>query len=146
LACIDRRLGQEEPMTAAARERYLPIALRTIGLIAIFGIYPLTVLWPAGWAWHTSGRSEYLEMIVAIYATLGVFLWLAGANPRAHRSLISFAIWSSIAHGLVMAVQALLNPLHIHHLYGDVLALFIVAGVLGYLCPSAIHPAGSDSV
>jgi len=133
-------------MTDATRERYLPLVLRTIGLISIFAIYPLTVLWPSGWAWHASGRSEYLEMILAIYATLGVFLWLAADDPAAHRSLISFAIWSSIVHGLVMAVQALLSPVHLHHLYGDVLALFVVAGVLAYFCPSAIRPAGSRAV
>jgi FtsH-binding integral membrane protein len=144
LACIERRIRLENPMTSADRDRYLPLALRAVGLISVFGIYPLTVLWPSGWAWHASGRSEYLEMIVAIYATLGVFLWLAAANPGAHRSLISFAIWSSIVHGLVMAVQALLDPRHIHHLFGDVLALFVVAGVLGYLCPQAIRPAGGN--
>ena len=81
-------------MTAADHSKFLPLALRVVGLIFIFGIYPLSVLWPSGWAWH-SGRSEYLEMIVAIYATLGVFLFLAARNPTHHLSLISFAIWSS---------------------------------------------------
>jgi hypothetical protein len=126
------------------RSRYLPHALRIVALIATFGFYPLTILWPSGWAWHT-GRSEYLQMIIALYATLGVFLWLAARNPRANRSLISFAIWSSVVHGSVMAVQALGNPVHIHHLYGDVLALFVVAGVLAYLCPAAIHPGRSSA-
>src|SRR5512142_1946064 len=63
-------------MTAADRQKFLPLALRVVGLIFTFGFYPLTVLWPSGWAWHSSGRSEYLEMIVAVYATLGVFLLL----------------------------------------------------------------------
>lgn len=58
------------------RERYLPLALRTVAFIATVAFYPLTVLWPSGWAWHT-GSSEYLQMIIAIYATLGVFLWFA---------------------------------------------------------------------
>ncbi|HMB02831.1 MAG TPA: DUF6632 domain-containing protein, partial [Isosphaeraceae bacterium] len=97
-----------------------------------------SVLWPSGWAWH-SGRSEYLEMIVAIYATLGVFLFLAARNPTHHLSLISFAIWSSVVHGLVMAVQSVVDPVHIHHLYGDVLALFLVAAVLAYLAPEALR-------
>ena len=52
-------------MTDAERLKYLPLALRVVGTIAIFGFYPLTVLWPSGWAWH-SGRSEYLELIIAI--------------------------------------------------------------------------------
>ena len=53
-------------MTAADRSKFLPLALRVVGLIFTFGFYPLTVLWPSGWAWHSSGRSEYLEMIVAV--------------------------------------------------------------------------------
>jgi len=125
-------------MTDAERLKYLPLALRVVGAIATFGFYPLTVFWPSGWAWH-SGRSEYLEMIIAIYATLGIFLILAARRPNEHLSLISFAIWSSIVHGAVMAIQSVLNPHHIHHLYGDVPALFIVAAVLGFLSPDALR-------
>ena len=78
-------------------------------------------------------------MIIALYATLGVFLILAARHPNQHLSLISFAIWSSVAHGAVMAVQAVLDPQHIHHLYGDVLALFVIAAVLGFLSPEALR-------
>jgi hypothetical protein len=125
-------------MTDLERLNYLKLALRVVGVIAIFGIYPLTVLWPSGWSW-SSGRSEYLEMIIAIYATLGVFLLVASRNPSQHLSLVSFAIWSSIVHGAVMAVQSILNPMHIHHLYGDVPALFIIAAVLAFLSPAAFR-------
>ena len=125
-------------MTDGERLNFLKLALRVIGVIAIFGIYPLTVLWPSGWAWY-GGRSEYLEMIIAIYATLGVFLIIAARNPVDHLSLISFAIWSSIVHGAVMAVQSILNPEHLHHLYGDVPALFFIAAVLGFLSPEALR-------
>jgi hypothetical protein len=125
-------------MTDGERLKYLKLALRVIGVISIFGLYPLAVLWPSGWTWH-SGRSEYLEMIIAIYATLGVFLIIAARSPNDHVSLISFAIWSSIVHGAVMAVQSVLNPQHLHHLYGDVLALFVIAVVLGFLSPEALR-------
>ena len=125
-------------MTDLERLNYLKLALRVVGVIAIFGIYPLTVLWPSGWSW-SSGRSEYLEMIIAIYATLGVFLLVASRNPTQHLSLISFTIWSSTVHGAVMAVQSILNPMHIHHLYGDVPALFIIAAVLAILSPAAFR-------
>jgi hypothetical protein len=125
-------------MTDLERLNYLKLALRLVGVIAIFGIYPLTVLWPSGWSW-SSGRSEYLEMIIAIYATLGVFLLVASRNPSQHLSLVSFAIWSSVVHGAVMAVQSFLNPMHIHHLYGDVPALFIIAAVLAFLSPAALR-------
>lgn len=124
-------------MSEANRLKYLKLALRVFALVFIFGVYPLTVLWPAGWAWH-AGQSEYLQMIVAIYATLGVFLWLAAKAPELHMSLISFTIWSSIVHGAVMAVQSASNAQHFGHLYGDVPALFIVAAVLGFLSPQAL--------
>ena len=74
--------------------KYLRIALRLVGLIFIFGIYPLTILWPSGWSWHT-GQSDYLQMILGIYATLGIFLVVASRNPLAHLSLIWFTVWSS---------------------------------------------------
>jgi len=123
-------------MSDIERLKYLKLALRVVGVISIFGIYPLTVFWPSGWSW-SNGRSEYLEMIIAIYVTLGIFLLLASREPNQHLSLVSFAIWSSIAHGGVMAVQSMINPMHLHHLYGDVPALFVIAAVLAFLSPKA---------
>lgn len=122
--------------------KYLRIALLLVGLIFIFGIYPLTIVWPSGWSWN-SGQSEYLQMILGIYATLGVFLLIASRNPLAHRSLIWFTVWSSVVHGGIMAAQALENSEHMGHLYGDVLALFAVAAVLALLTPRgvAVEPA-----
>ena len=125
-------------MTELERLKYLKLALRIVGVIAIFGFYPLTVFWPSGWAW-SSGRSEYLEMIIAIYATLGVFLLIAARNPHQHLALVSFGIWSSIVHGAVMAVQSAQNPMHVHLLYGDVTALFVIAAVLTFLSPQAFR-------
>ena len=75
-------------MIEADRIKYLRVALLIVGLIFIFGLWPLTILWPSGWSWHAGGRSEYLEMIFGIYATLGVFLIVASRDPMAHRSLI----------------------------------------------------------
>ena len=123
-------------MTDVARLRYLKLALLVVGLVFLFGVYPLTIVWPSGWAWHT-GQSEYLQMILAIYATLGVFLILASRDPLAHHSLIWFTVWSSVVHGAVMAVQAVVYPQHIAHLWGDVAALFVVAAVLALLMPRA---------
>jgi FtsH-binding integral membrane protein len=72
-------------------------------------------------------------MILGIYATLGVFLIIASRNPSAHQSLIWFTVWSSVVHGGVMAIQSVVNPEHIGHLWGDVAALFVVAAILAYL-------------
>lgn len=122
-------------MTDTERLKYLRAALVVIGIVFIFCIWPLTIYWPSGWAWHTAGRSYYLEMILSIYATLGVFLIIASRNPLENRSLIWFTVWSSIVHGVVMAYQSITDTQHIGHLYGDVAAIFIIAAVLAYLMP-----------
>ncbi len=121
-------------MTTEQRLLYLRAALIVIGLTFIFGIYPLTILWPSGWAWG-HGHSHYLTMIIGIYATLGVFLLMASRNPEAHKSLIWFTVWSSVVHGGIMAYQALTDPAERGHLPGDVLALFLIAVVLAVLMP-----------
>jgi hypothetical protein len=121
-------------MIDADRIKYLRVVLVVVGLIFVVGVYPLTIVWPSGWAWHT-GQSEYLQMILGIYATLGVFLIIASRNPLAHQSLIWFTVWSSVVHGDIMAIQSVANREHIGHLTGDVAALLIVAAVLGFLMP-----------
>jgi hypothetical protein len=121
-------------MAESDRVKYLRIALLVVGVIFIVGIYPLTILWPSGWSWNT-GQSEYLQMILGIYATLGVFLVMASRNPLAHRSLIWFTVWSSIVHAGIMAAQSVANTQYMGHLWGDVLALFVVAIVLAVFTP-----------
>jgi hypothetical protein len=125
-------------MSTNDRVKVLRFALVITGLIFIFAILPLNRIWPSGWSWHTGGRSYYLEMILGIYATLGVFLLVASRNPLAHRSLIWFTIWSSVVHGGIMAVQSF-APGQMGHLWGDVPALFIVALVLGLLMPRGVR-------
>jgi len=115
----------------------LRAALVVVGIIFIVGVYPLTILWPSGWAWHMTGHSTYLQMILGIYATLGVFLLLAARNPLDNLSLIWFTVWSSIVHGGIMAVQSLVYPEHRGHLLGDVPALLLIALVLAILTPRA---------
>ena len=129
-------------MAETYRTKYLRIALRVVGVICIVGFYLLTIVWPSGWSWHT-GQSNYLQMILGIYATLGVFLLLASRNPLAHLSLIWFTVWSSVVHGGIMAVQALANSEHRGHLWGDVPALFVVAAVLAFLTPRGAAAKGA---
>jgi hypothetical protein len=119
-------------MTESDRIKYLRVALLIVGLI-FFCLWPLTIVWPSGWAWHTGGRSEYLEMIFGIYATLGVFLIIASRNPMAHKSLIWFTVWSSFVHGAIMAIQSVADVRHIRHLWGDAPALILVGAVLASL-------------
>lgn len=118
--------------------KYLRIALRLVGAAFIVGIYTFINVWPSGWSWHT-GHSHhlphYLQMILGVYATLGVFLLIASRNPLRHLSLIWFTVWSSVVHAAIMAVQALTNPDQIAHLWGDVPALLVFAAVLAFLTP-----------
>jgi len=125
-------------MFEANRVKYLRVALMAVGVIFIVGIYGLVMIWPSGWSWH-SGPSHslphYLQMILGVYATLGVFLLIASRNPLANLSLIWFTVWSSVIHAAIMAAQALANPEHMGHLWGDVPALLVVAAVLALLTP-----------
>jgi len=127
---------QEGHRTAADRLTYLRIALVVVGVAFIVGIATFIKLWPSGWSWHTGqALPHYLQMILGVYATLGVFLLLASHNPLAHVSLIRFTVWSSVVHAAIMGVQALAHPDHRGHLWGDVPTLFLVAAVLALLLP-----------
>ncbi|MGE0822775.1 MAG: DUF6632 domain-containing protein [Candidatus Binatia bacterium] len=117
------------------RLRYLRIALYVVGTIFIVGIYPMMMwIWPSGWGW-TPRQPEYEQMIIGVYATLGVFLLRAAKDPLANASLIWFTVWSSIVHAGIMLVQALVDDTERANLLGDVPALFLVAFVLWYLMP-----------
>ena len=121
-------------MTSSMKEKYLKLALAAFGTI-FFLIYPLGIIWPSGWIWHGGEGTYYLQMICGVYAVLGAYLLAAARNPSAHRSLISFAIWSSVVHAGIMAAQVFYDGHEIGHLIGDVPALLLVAGVLWFLSP-----------
>ena len=56
-------------MEDIAREKFLTIALVTCGAI-FFTIYPLSLIWPSGWQWHSGHGQYYLQMICGVYAVL----------------------------------------------------------------------------
>ncbi|MGA8622541.1 MAG: DUF6632 domain-containing protein [Candidatus Sulfotelmatobacter sp.] len=117
------------------RERVLKAVLVVVGLIFLLGVYPSMMLWPSGWRWQPN-QPEYEQMILGVYATLGIFLLLAARNPSANRSLIAFTAWSSLVHAVIMAVQAFQNASERGHLLGDVPALIIVGVALIALAPA----------
>ena len=114
--------------------KHLQIALAVFGALCLL-LYPLAVVWPSGWAWHAGApyQSDYFMMIVGLYATLGVFLINAARNPKANLSLIWFAVWSSVVHAAIMAVQSFGGDHQMGHLLGDVPALLLVAVILSVL-------------
>ena len=119
------------------RESLLKWALVVAGAGFLL-VYPLAIVWPSGWSWHQGAPydSQYLMMIIGVYATLGVFLIRASRHPRANLSLIWFTIWSSLVHAGIMAVQSFNGAGHMGHLVGDVPALVLIAGVLAILVSS----------
>jgi hypothetical protein len=128
-------------MSVATRLRFLRIALVLVGLIFIFGVYPLMMaLWPSGWRWSPN-QPQYEQMIIGAYATLGVFLLIAARNPLRHLSLIWFTVFSSFVHAGIMTVQSLKMPPEHAHLFGDVPALFLVAVVLAVFTPRGADAA-----
>ena len=74
-------------MDNQTKEKYLKMALVVFGIVFLL-VYPLGVIWPAGWIWHGGQGTYYFQMICGIYAVLGIFLIAAARNPAANRSLI----------------------------------------------------------
>ena len=126
-------------MVDRSREKQLSVAMVVVGLIFLFGVYPMIVLWPSGWVWHDGGQSNYLQMIVGVYATLGVFLIVGARRPMDNLPLVWFTVWSSVVHAAIMAVQAINGGAHDRgHLIGDVPALLLVAVLLAIVTPRGI--------
>jgi hypothetical protein len=126
-------------MQQAEKLKYLKVALIVFGIFFIIGLPAMMIwVWPSGWAW-TPQQPEYEQMIMGVYATLGIFLIRAAKEPLANASLIWFTIWSSIVHGGIMLIQAIVDETERANLLGDVPALFLVAFVLWYLMPKRAH-------
>jgi len=126
-------------MSDQQRDQALRVVLVVVGLVFVFGLWPLMRLWPAGWQWQPN-QGEYEQMFVGVYATLGIFLVLASKTPHSHRSLILFAAWSSIVHAGIMAVQAFRDTAEHGHFFGDIPVLALVGVVLLLLMPRSSTP------
>ena len=114
------------------RERALKVVLVVVGLLFLATLYPLVRM----------REQETLQMMLSLYVTLGVFLLLAVRNPSAHRSLIAFAAWSSLAHASVMAAQSLYDVGERTHLLVGTLAFAIIGVVLIALPPAKVRSLG----
>jgi hypothetical protein len=111
------------------REKALKIVLMIVGLLFVATAYPLVTL-----------QEESLQMMFSLYVTLGVFLLLASRNPAAHRSLIAFAAWSSLAHAAVMTWQSFRDAGERVHLLGGSIAFGIIGIALAALLPKLSMP------
>jgi len=115
------------------RERALKVVLVLVGLLFVAGIYPLLRM--------QANPGE--QMLGVVYITLGIFLLLALRNPSAHRSLIAFTAWSSIAHAGIMAWQAYRDVIPREDLLRAVLPLFVIGLILIVLSPAKVRAAVS---
>ncbi|MGA9884198.1 MAG: DUF6632 domain-containing protein [Candidatus Acidiferrales bacterium] len=113
------------------KERMLKFVMIAIGLVFVAGVYPLAT---SLWNWQRS--DEFVPMLLSVYITLGVFLLIAARNPSAHRSLISFAAWSSLAHAFVMLIQAVNDVAGRPELFGMSAVLVVIGVPLIALAPA----------
>jgi hypothetical protein len=106
----------------------LKITLGITGTIFLLLAYPMILF---------IRQEPALSMMLSLYVTLGVFLLLAIRNPSAHRSLIAFTAWSSLAHAALMATQTMRDMIAHRELIG-VAVLALIGIVLIALAPAKL--------
>ena len=119
------------------RERMLQIFLAVLGLLFIALVYPLyTDLWHAKWLLVMHNETE--PMFLSFFIALGPFLLLAARRPSAHRSLIAFTAWWSLAHAAVMTIETVQAwDRGVHRDFTDV----VIVAVIGLILLALLAPA-----
>jgi hypothetical protein len=121
------------------RERILRVILVVEGVFFLAAIYPVaTNLWKMAVEGET--------MMLSLYCALGVFLLLAVRKPAEHRSLIAFAGWANVAHGLVMSLMAIGMPADRGELLFATLLCLVVGVPLIVLTPRPVSAPAQVAV
>jgi hypothetical protein len=107
---------------AMNREKALKVLLVLSGLLFVGGVYFIAM-----YLWRPANQPPGDTIILSLYVTLGIFLFLAVRNPSAHRSLIAYAGWANIAHAGVMVLMAI-HPLSDR---GPLLTAAAIFGAIG---------------
>ncbi|HZD75529.1 MAG TPA: DUF6632 domain-containing protein [Acidobacteriaceae bacterium] len=107
------------------REGALKVVLALVGVLFVALLYPMVVF---------VRQEPAVSMMLSVYVTLGLFLLLAVRHPAAHRSLIAFTAWSSLAHAAVMGYQGVRHMIARGELIG-VAVLAVIGLVLIALAP-----------
>ena len=125
------------------RERALRIVLVLVGLLFSAAIFPVI-----GGLRDPAHSDTGDTMMMGLYTALGIFLLLAARNPSAHRSLISFAAWSSFAHAVVMSLLGLEIASERSGFLGGSALLVAIGGALVVLGPRSrsAEPGASSGV
>ena len=116
------------------RQQALRIVLALVGFLFVAMVYPMVMF---------VRHEPALSMMLSLYVTLGIFLFLAIRNPSAHRSLIAFTAWSSFAHASLMGTQAVFNIVARGELIG-VAVLLVIGVALIVLAPA--RPASGRAI
>ncbi len=111
------------------RETILKIVLVVVGVLFLAMAYPMIAF---------VRHEPALSMMMSVYATLGIFLLLAVRNPTAHRSLIAFTAWSSLAHAVLMGTQAERGMIARGELIGVVVLAVIGIVLLALRAPAPV--------
>jgi ABC-type Fe3+-siderophore transport system permease subunit len=116
------------------RERALKTLLVLVGLLFTAAIYPVTMT-----LWDRDLPSYEGAMGLSVYFTLGILLLAAVRNPAAHRSLITFAAWSSLAHAGVMTVMVF-RDVRAHEHWPGVIIFAAIGIAMIVLAPARQSP------
>src|SRR5205807_10095731 len=123
------------------RERALQVVLVLAGLFYSFWGYILfDDLWHLRWL---SGHSDVMPMFLSLNTVLGVFLLLAVKHPAKHRSVIAYAAWSTLAHGItmtIMSAQAVAHGMHRKDSPQDIVIMGVIGVTLLALLPAKQPP------
>jgi hypothetical protein len=128
-------MGANVSGASMIRERALKAVLVVVGVLFVATSYLLVAF---------IRQEPALAMMLSLYVTLGVFLLLAVRNPLAHRSLILFTAWSSLAHAAVMGYQAMRHMIAHGEMFG-VIVLAVIGVVLLALAPAKQAPMDRQS-
>ena len=89
-----------------------------------------------------SGFWKY-TMFLSFFIALGPFLLLAARKPSAHRSLIAFTAWFSLAHAAVMTIETVQAwDRGVHRDFKDVVFFALIGLILLALLAPARPTAG----
>lgn len=103
----------------------LKIAMVVVGLLFVAALFPLV-----GGIRDPAHSDTGDTMMMSIYFTLGIFLLAGARNPSAHRSLINFAAWVNIAHGITMGTLGFEMPAMRDGFVGASILLVVISGLL----------------
>ncbi|HEY7855528.1 MAG TPA: DUF6632 domain-containing protein [Terriglobales bacterium] len=105
------------------------IALTVVGVLFLAMVLPMVLFFRA---------EPALSMMMSVYATLGLFVLISVRNPPAHRGLIAFTAWSSLAHAVLMGAQAQMKIVAPVEMIGSVVLAVIGVALL------ALRPRSVD--